>query len=208
MRVDQPVAASVPMQAERSVTGEDGVSSESGSAGGERVSIGYVVRPKGVRGEAVVEPLTEDVDRFDNVDEVILERSGKPPKRLQIEGWRPDGRGILLKFAGIESPETVAGEIAKGYLTIPRDKVPEPPEGCFYVFDLVGCRVEGEDGAGLGEVVEVQEMSSADLLVVRNGQREVLIPLVEDFVLEVLVAAGRVVVTGVEDLVRTGRDRK
>ena len=51
-------------------------------------------------------------------------------------------------------------------------------------------------------------MPSADLLVVRNGQREVLIPLVEDFVLEVLVAEGRVVVTGVEDLVRTGRDRK
>ena len=72
MRVDQPVAASVPMQAERAVTGKDRVSSESGSAGRERVAIGYVARPKGVRGEAVVEPLTGDVDRFADVDEVIL----------------------------------------------------------------------------------------------------------------------------------------
>ena len=190
------------------VTGEDGVSPESGSAGRGRVSIGYVVRPKGVSGEAVVEPLTEDVDRFDDVEEVILERSGQPPKRLQIERWRTDGRGILLKFAGIDSPEIVAGEIAKGYLTIPREEVPQPPEGCFYVFDLVGCRVEGEGGAELGEVVEVQGMPSADLLVVRKGQREVLIPLVEDFVLEVLLAEHRVVVAGVEDLVRTGHNRK
>ena len=119
-----------------------------------------------------------------------------------------------MKFTGIDSPETAAEEVAKGYLTIPRDEVPELPEGTIYVFDLVGCRVEDEGGNGLGEVVDVQEMPTADLLVVRNGQREVLIPLVGDFVLQVLLAEHRVVVTGVEELVplgtlvRTGRDRK
>ena len=89
-----------------------------GRAGQQRIAIGYVVRPKGVRGEAVVEPLTGDVDRFDEIEEVTLERSGQPPKRLRIAAWRHDGRGILVKFAGIDSPEAVAGEIAKGYLTI------------------------------------------------------------------------------------------
>ena len=183
-------------------------------AGQERIAIGYVVRPKGICGEAVVEPLTEDVDRFDDVEEVTLERSGQPPKQLRLAGWRPDGRGILVKFAGIDSPETVAEEVAKGYLTIPRAEVPEPPEGTYYVFDLVGCRVEDEGGAGLGEVVDVKEMPSADLLVVGNGQREVLIPLVGDFVLDVLLPQRRVVVTRVGELaplgapVRTGHDRK
>ena len=181
---------------------------EAGGAVQERVAIGYVVRPKGVRGEAVVEPLTGDVDRFDEVDEVTLERSGQPPKRLRIAGWRIDGRGILVKFAGIDSPERVAGEVSKGYLTIPREEVPDPPEGSYYVFDLVGCRVEDEDGSELGKVADVQEMPSADLLVIRNGQKEVLIPLVGDFVTEVLVSERRVVVAGVEDLVRTGRNRK
>ncbi|MCY3760800.1 MAG: PRC-barrel domain-containing protein, partial [Gemmatimonadetes bacterium] len=76
------------------------------------------------------------------------------------------------------------------------------------VFDLVGCRVEDEDGSELGKVADVQEMPSADLLVIRNGQKEVLIPLVGDFVTEVLVSERRVVVAGVEDLVRTGRNRK
>ncbi len=181
---------------------------EAGGAVQQRVAIGYVVRPKGVRGEAVVEPLTGDVDRFDEVEEVTLERSGQPPKRLRIAGWRIDGRGILVKFAGIDSPERVAGELSKGYLTIPREEVPDPPEGSYYVFDLVGCRVEDEDGSELGKVADVQEMPSADLLVIRNGQKEVLIPLVGDFVTEVLVSERRVVVAGVEDLVRTGRNRK
>ena len=181
---------------------------EAGGAVQQRVAIGYVVRPKGVRGEAVVEPLTGDVDRFDEVEEVTLERSGQPPKRLRIAGWRIDGRGILVKFAGIDSPERVAGEVSKGYLTIPREEVPDPPEGSYYVFDLVGCRVEDQDGSELGKVADVQEMPSADLLVIRNGQKEVLIPLVGDFVTEVLVSERRVVVAGVEDLVRTGRNRK
>lgn len=185
-----------------------GRATEPGGAVQQRVAIGYVVRPKGVRGEAVVEPLTGNVDRFDEVEEVTLERSGQPPKRLRIAGWRIDGRGILVKFAGIDSPERIAGEVSKGYLTIPREEVPDPPEGSYYVFDLVGCRVEDEDGSELGKVADVQEMPSADLLVIRNGQKEVLIPLVGDFVTEVLVSERRVVVAGVEDLVRTGRNRK
>ena len=195
-------------------SGEGRAWQETRGAGQQRIAIGYVVRPKGVRGEAVVEPLTGDVDRFDEVEEIILERSGQPPRRLRIAGWRPDGRGILVKFAGIDSPEAVAGEVAKGYLTIPREEVPEPPQGTYYVFDLVGCRVEDEDGTELGKVADVQEMPSADLLVVRNGQREVLIPLVGDFVTEVLPAQRRVVVARVEELVslgvqaRTGRNRK
>ena len=195
-------------------SGEGRAWQETRGAGQQRIAIGYVVRPKGVRGEAVVEPLTGDVGRFDEVEEVTLERSGQPPKRLRIAGWRPDGRGILVKFAGIDSPEAVAGEVAKGYLTIPREEVPEPPQGTYYVFDLVGCRVEDEDGTELGKVADVQEMPSADLLVVRNGQREVLIPLVGDFVTEVLPAQRRVVVARVEELVslgvqaRTGRNRK
>ena len=185
-----------------------GRETETGGAGRQRVAIGYVVRPKGVRGEAVVEPLTGDVDRFDEVEEVTLERSGQPPKRLRIAGWRTDGRGILVKFAGIDSPERVAGEVSGGYLTIPREEVPDPPEGSYYVFDLVGCRVEDEEGSELGKVADVQEMPSADLLVIRNGRKEVLIPLVGDFVTEVLVSERRVLVAGVEDLVRTGRNRK
>ena len=76
------------------------------------------------------------------------------------------------------------------------------------MFDLVGCRVEDEEGSELGKVADVQEMPSADLLVIRNGRKEVLIPLVGDFVTEVLVSERRVLVAGVEDLVRTGRNRK
>ena len=188
--------------------GKGRAGTETEEAGRQRVAIGYVVRPKGVRGEAVVEPLTGDVDRFDDVEEVTLERSGQPPKRLRIAGWRPDGRGILVKFAGIDSPERVAGEISGGYLTIPRQEVPDPPEGSYYVFDLVGSRVEDEHGTELGKVVDVQEMPSADLLVIRNDQQEILIPLVGDFVTAVLPSERRVVVAGVEDLVRTGRKRK
>ena len=181
---------------------------QTGGAGQQRVAIGYVVRPKGVRGEAVVEPLTGDVDRFGEVEEVTLERSGQSPKQLRIAGWRIDGRGILVKFAGIDSPERVAAEVSKGYLTIPREQVPDPPPGSYYVFDLVGCRVEDEDGTELGKVADVQEMPSADLLVIRNGHKEVLIPLVGEFVADVLLPERRVVVAGVEDLVRTGRSRK
>jgi len=167
-----------------------------------RVAVGYVVRAKGVRGEVRVEPLTGRVERFGELREVFLERGREPVRRLVIEAWRPDAPGVLIKFAGIDTPEAAKEALAKGYITVPREEVPPPPDGTHYVFDLLGCQVVDESGRVLGEIADVLEMPSSDMYVVRSCEREVLVPAVEHFIAEISMAQRRVTVRGVEEFFR------
>jgi len=54
--------------------------------------------------------------------------------------------------------------------------------------------VQTEDGESLGELVDIFETGSNDVYVVKAGSREILIPAIEEVVLDVNLAAGRMVV--------------
>jgi 16S rRNA processing protein RimM len=168
----------------------------------ERIAVGYVTRPKGVKGQVVVEPLTHDPQRFAQLTEVVLTRQGDKDRRLRLESWKVEGRALIVKFAGINTCEEAREQLAKGYLTIaPEEAAPLPPD-TFYVADLIGCRVETETGALIGQLTEVLKLPTADAYVVRpsGGGEEFLIPAVGDFVVEVSLAQRRVVVRGIEEL--------
>ena len=171
------------------------------SATDERITVGYVVRPKGVRGEVKVEPLTHSIERFDLLSAVVVERAGEPARPLTIDRWRPDAPGLLVKFRGIDDPEQARETVVKGYITVARADVAPLPAGQYYVFDLVGCDVEDESGAHLGKLVEVREMPSTDVYIVDTGDAQVMVPAVSHFIAEVL-PRHRVIVRGVEDLFR------
>lgn len=162
--------------------------------------MGYVVRAKGVLGEVRVEPLTERRERFGELSRVMFERGNEAARELAIDAWRPDGAGVLIKIAGIDTPEEATRQLAKGYLTVPPEEVPPLPQGLHYVFELVGCQVVDESGKILGEIVDVLEMPSADVYLVRQAGREVMLPAVGQFVVEIAPQAKRVTVRDVEEL--------
>ena len=181
--------------------GGDETSPERVAAGAERVTVGYVVRAKGVKGEVKVKPLTHSVERFDELSVVVVERQGEPDRVLRIERWRPDQPGILVKFAGIDTPEDAKECLVNGYLTICRDEVaPLPSSDAFYVFDLVGCRVEDESGRDMGAVVDVLEMPSTDVFIIRRNGEEVMVPMMSSFISDLSVADRRLILRGVEEL--------
>jgi len=76
-------------------------------------------------------------------------------------------------------------------LELPVSDLPAPEEGAYYVFQLVGLRVEEEDGRALGRVEEVDPGVANDVLRLDTG---IDLPLVEDCVRRVDLEAGRIVV--------------
>ena len=163
-----------------------------------RVAVAYISRPHGVRGEVRAEALTHDLERFDGLENVVLERARQPDRPLAFERWRTDAKGLLLKFAGIDSPEAARDELVKGYVTVARDQVAPLPEGTYYIDDLIDVVVVDAAGRELGRIAEVMQMPSSDVWVVRGTSGEILVPAVGDFV--VAVEEGRVVVQGLEEL--------
>ena len=173
-----------------------------GTGASDRVAVGYIVATKGVRGAVKVEVLTHRLSRFDEISRIVLEKEGREDRALEIEYWRSERRGIIVKFAGVDTPEAAGEALVKGYITIAPCEVASLPQGTYYISDLIGCRVEDDAGRRLGKIVDVLQQPSTDAYLVRDGGFEFLVPAVGDFIVELSVARRRLVVQGLEELLK------
>ncbi|HVS65923.1 MAG TPA: ribosome maturation factor RimM [Thermoanaerobaculia bacterium] len=158
----------------------------------ETVVVGRVLRPHGVRGEAVVEVHTDRDDRFCPGAELTCELDAGD-LRLVVESSRAHKGRLLVRFAGVADRD-LADELRGGILSVSRDLVAPAPEGSYYHFELVGCAVVDRVAGLLGEVTDVLEDGGGLLLEV-GGDRGVLVPFVNAYLDEVDVESRRIDVT-------------
>jgi len=155
------------------------------------VIVGRVLRPHGLRGEMRVQPETDFPERLGTLGQAVLvtdERS----EPVRVEAVRRVGEAVLVKVAGIDTPE--AAEVWRGAaLAVPRELAAPLPEGRHYVFEVLGLTVETEEGQRLGAVEEIIRTPGNDVYVVR-GKREILIPAISSVVLRIDPAQGRIVI--------------
>jgi len=155
--------------------------------------IGRIGRAHGVRGDLFVEPMTDEPDhRF--ADGTVLMTSDNTTLTVSTSKWH-SGR-FVVHFAGVDDRN--AAEALRGQtLTIEVDpaELPEDPDE-FYDHQLVGLKVALKDGSLIGVIGEVIHLPSQDLLSVkREGDTEVLIPLVMEFVPEIDLDSKTVTIT-------------
>jgi 16S rRNA processing protein RimM len=161
------------------------------------VVVGRVIRPHGVRGEMRVLPETDFPERLPMLGQAVLvadERS----EPVRIEAVRRAGDAVLVKVAGIDTPEAAAPWRGAA-LAVPRELAAPLPEGRHYVFDVLGLAVETEAGEALGTVDEILRTPAHDVYVVR-GRREVLIPAIASVVLRIDTAGRRMVIRPIPGL--------
>ena len=158
------------------------------------MAIGEIARVHGLRGEVRVTPLTDHPERFESVRECVLWDATRDERETRrITTARRHGDTLLVTFAGCESPEDARSLVGR-LIALPRAQALPPPAGSFYPWQLEGARVTTEDGRLVGHVKGIEHAGAQDLWVVAGAGREHLIPAVADIVLDVDVAAGRVVI--------------
>ena len=104
---------------------------------------------------------------------------------------RPHAGGALLRFAGRDDRQAVEG-LRGASLEAERRSVKPAPRGAYYYFELVGCACRDGRLGELGRVSEVLEDGGGLLLEVRDGERELLVPFVREYVAGVDVAGRRI----------------
>jgi len=148
------------------------------------VVIGRVRRAHGTRGEICVEPITDFPERFESLREVLIEKPGGERRRVAVESVRWKGEIALVKLAGVDDREKAAG-LGGALCGLRREELPPAGEDEYYYFDLVGCRVVDEGDGPVGVVADVLRMPANDVLVVMDGEREVLLPIVKQVIKKV-----------------------
>ena len=151
--------------------------------------IGRVLQAHGVSGEMLVAPYLRDRMYYDRLDQVAIPRPEGGVRHYHVQHVRDAGDRLLLRLEGILSRETARALVGVD-LWVPRDGLPPPADGEFYWFDLEGLHVYTLEGERLGQVVEFFPTGSNEVLVVRDGERELLLPFIRDVIASVDEARG------------------
>jgi 16S rRNA processing protein RimM len=151
----------------------------------ERVAVGRINSPWGVRGHVKVTPFTDNPERLAVGSRVYVDGTLRAIREVKS----PRGFPCVL-FEGVTGTEA-AERLRNTLIEIDEADLPALPEGEYYVHDLVGLRVVTSDGTEFGEIVEVLETGSNDVYVVRRpGEKDLLVPAIDGVLLEVNIDAG------------------
>jgi 16S rRNA processing protein RimM len=167
-----------------------------------RLVVGRVVKPHGLRGEVVVEVLSDDPERFAPGLELTTgdpEAPAAPSRSLLVAATRRHQGMLLVTFAGLadrDAVEDLRGEL----LTVPFTAARPLGPGEFWPHQLTGLAVVDHGGAVVGTVAEVLPGAAHDLFQVSLAAGgEVLVPAVAALV-TVDLDAGRIVVADLPGL--------
>ena len=148
--------------------------------------MGRITGAFGIRGWVKIQPFTETPESLTAYGEWWVEGDGGWHAR-KVEEVKVQAQSVVARFAGCTDRDQAA--LFRGReIAVPREAFPEAQGNEFYWADLIGLRVVNKAGEDLGTVSRLVETGANDVLVV-EGDRERLIPFIEDVVLEVDLAA-------------------
>ena len=161
--------------------------------------VGVITQPHGVRGEMKVFPTTDDPRRFEDLDTVILD-TGKEKRNLTIQSVKYQKNLVILKCKEVNDRNEVE-LLRKAELYVTRDQAVELEEGEYFIADLLGCKVVSGEGEDLGVLDDVLQTGANDVYSVKKkGEKELLIPVIPQCVLNVDIEKKEILVHLLEGL--------
>ena len=153
--------------------------------------MGKLRKPHGIRGEMVMTVLTEYPDLLVPGQGVYV-GEGRVPLTIQSVRWHRDD--ILILFEEYADRDQV-GVFRNQMLYVREEDFPELPEDEFYVHELIGMEVVTDEGRSLGFLKDILITGANDVYLVQKGEeREVLLPVIEEVVLDIDFERERILV--------------
>ena len=157
------------------------------------LAVGRVQTSHGVKGYLKVKSLSGEIEHLLRLKDVHLGSPGSLA-RFRVEDVRRGVGAVLLKLAGINSPETGAGYRGQ-FVWAERKYASVLGEAEYYIADLEGCRLF-QDGIFIGTVVAVPEGGGGDFLEVETPKgKRLIVPFSKHFVDRVDIAGRRIELT-------------
>lgn len=152
------------------------------------VILGRIGAPHGLAGWVKVQSYTEPLEAIVGYGPWQIARGASLGRRAVL-GWKRAGAGLAVRLEGVESREA-AQMLTGAEIRVERSELPEPGPGEVYWHDLMGLDACSPSGVPLGRVSGVLELPAHPVLVLQ-GERERLVPLVPERLVQVDLESGR-----------------
>lgn len=164
--------------------------------------VGSITQTHGIRGEVKVFPLTDDISRFKNMKNLLLDAGKEGYISLEVENARPQKNLVILKFKGIDNINDI--EKYKGHgLYVTKDNRVDLKEDEYFIADLIGCDVylDSDKDNRFGTISDVMKTGANDVYeITLESGKTVLVPAIKDCILDVDIEGRRMEIHLMEGL--------
>lgn len=164
--------------------------------------VGSITQTHGIRGEVKVFPLTDDISRFKNMKNLLLDAGKEGYISLEVENARPQKNLVILKFKGIDNINDI--EKYKGHgLYVTKENRVDLKEDEYFIADLIGCDVylDSDKDNRFGTISDVMETGANDVYeITLESGKTVLVPAIKECILDVDIEGRRMEIHLMEGL--------
>lgn len=159
------------------------------------VPLGRIGRPHGILGDVRVLFFNADSPPIKPGDTIWLMDGKRGAAQVTVLDLRPHQDQWILSLE--ESRDrTQAARMTGKQIAVPRSALPETGDDEYYVRDLVGLTAKDREGGTVGRVVHTYFSGAHEVLVIRGDQGELDVPFAEDFIGDVDLEQGVLVLQG------------
>ena len=159
--------------------------------------MGRVTVPFGVKGWVKIHTLTADPESLCDYPVWRLGRNGSW-REVRVLSSKLQGNVLVAQLEGVTDRDAAAA-LRGSDVAVPRSELPAAQDGEFYWADLIGLKVVNAARYEFGRVERILQTGANDVLVVKGGTGETLIPFIAGVIKAVQVAAGEIEVDWGED---------
>ncbi len=143
------------------------------------LKVGLIVKPQGIKGELKVQPLTDDVNRFKKLKDVIIDgKSYKVVKAIIA------GNMAIVSLFGIADRD-IAETFRGKFICVNRENAVPLEEGRYFIADIIGCKLFTDNGSEVGHIIDVTT-ARTDIFTVECMDKTIMrFPFLKDAVVSI-----------------------
>ena len=144
------------------------------------VLIGKVGKPHGLRGEvrlALYSGQPENLQFYSHL--VLVASDGRLTQPLGLASCRPQGKGAIVGFESISDRDEAEKLVGMGVI-LDKNEIPIGKDS--YWFQYYGLAVKTVEGRMLGRIEHIFSNGAQDVLVIRGGSQEYLVPILDSII--------------------------
>ncbi len=165
----------------------------------EKVLIGVIGRTYGVKGYFTIKSFSDFPERFTSMNEIKL-LMGTTEEVFDVEDAYIRNKKIFMKIKGVDSREDALRFNGKR-IFINRNERMKLEKGQYYISDLLDLDVFDAKNERIGIVKDIINNGATDILVIKDGKRENLVPMVRRFIDTIDIENRKVVISPIEGMI-------
>ena len=143
--------------------------------------LGKIVRKHSFKGEVVIKLDTDEPELYTNLNAVFVDLGNNFLPFFIEKSLLQKGNQLRVRFENI-STETEADSILKCDVYLPLDLLPKLTGNKFYYHEVIGFTIEDVNFGNVGVLTGINDSTAQPLFEIKNGDLEILIPMIDTFI--------------------------